>query len=309
MTMDLLAGRGLDESGVEDLRRSPRVRLLFESAELVMGEFHCGPDDVRWHEENCAEQGNLVVFPGTSVVIQHAGREPVVAGPNQLMLYNWHQTYLRRLLDPRGDHCIFLLIAPALLSEAAGGVDNFCFSATHAPMSAAAYLLNRLIVRRLEDEEPRDHLEVEETLFCLLSYAVASDGAVQGAKEMRVRERTRAQHARLVEGTKAFLAERVTERLTLAEVAGEMLVSPFHLARVFRAGTGFALHEYQNQLRLRLALERVLEPDANLTTVALELGFASHSHFTDSFRRTFTLAPSRIRKMSTITEARSLLPS
>jgi hypothetical protein len=93
----------LDERRVDTLRRNPRVRLLFENPDVLVGEFHCHPNDSRWREENCADVGNLVVFPGTSVVIQHAGREPVVTGPNHLMLYNRDQTYFRRLLDPRGD--------------------------------------------------------------------------------------------------------------------------------------------------------------------------------------------------------------
>jgi AraC family transcriptional regulator len=295
----------LDERRVDTLRRNPRVRLLFENPDVLVGEFHCHPNDSRWREENCADVGNLVVFPGTSVVIQHAGREPVVTGPNHLMLYNRDQTYFRRLLDPRGDHCVFLLVAPALLADA-GGADGFRFTATQAPMSAAAYLSHRLVVRRLQDDF--DRLEVEETLVRLISHAVAAERRVNGA-ERPARKRTRGRHTRMVEETKAFLAARVADKLTLGEIAREMLVSPFHLARVFRAQTGFGLHQYRDQLRLRAAFERLFDTDVDLSSLALELGFASHSHFTDSFRRTFKLAPSRLRQMSTITEARPLLPT
>jgi AraC family transcriptional regulator len=298
---------GVDERNLQGLRLNPRVRLLFESDEVVLGEFHCGPEDPRWKEENCAEPGNLVVFPGTSVVIQHAGREPVVTGPNHLMLYNHQQTYFRRLLDPRGDHCVFLLAGPALLAEAAGE-DDFHFSATHTPMSAAAYLTHRLVVRRLQ-EQPHDPLEVEETLIRLISHAVRVERAAKADDGHSGRERTRALHRRIVEETKALLAARVADKLTLREIGRELHVSPFHLARMFRAQTGFALHEYRNQLRLRTAFERLFDADLDLGLLALELGFASHSHFTDSFRRSFTLAPVRVRKMSKITEARALLPA
>jgi AraC-like DNA-binding protein len=49
------------------------------------------------------------------------------------------------------------------------------------------------------------------------------------------------------------------------------------------------------RLRLHASLERVAEPGSDLTAVALDLGFASHSHFTAAFRRSFGLTPSALR--------------
>jgi AraC-like DNA-binding protein len=221
------------------------------------------------------------------------------------MLYNRDQTYRRRLLDPRGDHCVFLLVAPGLLAEAAlvSEPDDFQFSASHGPATAAAYLLHRLVVRHLESGKVRDRLELDEALYRLVFAAVGADRSLNGGRRRPVRERTRADHARLAEETKALLSRHVAENLSLREIAAEMHTSPFHLARVFRAQTGYAVHEYRNQLRLRLSLDRIFESGQNLVEIALELGYASHSHFTDSFRRAFKAAPSRFREMPTIAEA------
>jgi AraC-like DNA-binding protein len=71
--------------------------------------------------------------------------------------------------------------------------------------------------------------------------------------------------------------------------------SPFHLARIFQQRTGVPVHRYLTQLRLRAALERLADGADDLTALALELGFSSHSHFTDSFRREFGCAPSTVR--------------
>jgi AraC-like DNA-binding protein len=70
----------------------------------------------------------------------------------------------------------------------------------------------------------------------------------------------------------------------------------FHLARTFKARTGFSLHGYRNQLRLRAALERLRDPKAALIDIALDLGFSSHSHFTETFRRNFGKTPSAVRE-------------
>ncbi len=55
------------------------------------------------------------------------------------------------------------------------------------------------------------------------------------------------------------------------------------------------MHRYLTRLRLRAALEKLAEPRVDLTVLALDVGFSSHSHFTRSFQREFGLAPSQAR--------------
>jgi AraC family transcriptional regulator len=89
-------------------------------------------------------------------------------------------------------------------------------------------------------------------------------------------------------------------------VAAALYVSPFHLARVFRARTGFSLGGYVHGLRLRRAVERLAaEPDVDLSRLALELGYCSPSHFSDRFRTAFGAPPSALRgtQLRTIMEA------
>jgi AraC-like DNA-binding protein len=51
-------------------------------------------------------------------------------------------------------------------------------------------------------------------------------------------------------------------------------------------------------LRLRLALERLLDPGTDILTLALELGYSSHSHFTSAFRRCYGCQPSVWRRLA-----------
>jgi AraC family transcriptional regulator len=295
-------GARIEEAALAHVRADPAVRVLFESRQIVVGEFHCAPDDPRWSQENVTEEGHFVAFPGTSVVIQHAGSEPAVASRNEVVLYNPDQTYRRALLDPSGDHCAFLMLAPGLVGELAaafgraqdGGRGRFVSRV--GPVAPATFLLHRLVVRALRrrEAEALDRLRLEEALYRLV-YEAACVGFRTGRPRRRTRRRQTAKaHALVVEETKALLARRFAERLTLADIAAAVLVSPFHLGRIFRERTGFGVHEYRDQLRLRLALERVLERDVRLCALAVELGYSSHSHFTDSFRRVFGVPPSAI---------------
>jgi len=79
------------------------------------------------------------------------------------------------------------------------------------------------------------------------------------------------------------------------DVAAAVGVSQFHLARVFRAETGTSLHQYLLRIRMERALTRLGEGERQLSRLALELGFSSHSHFSAVFRRHFGESPARAR--------------
>jgi AraC-like DNA-binding protein len=55
------------------------------------------------------------------------------------------------------------------------------------------------------------------------------------------------------------------------------------------------LYRYQLRLRLARALERLPGTD-DVAALALELGFASHSQFTNRFRATYGTTPSAWRR-------------
>jgi transcriptional regulator GlxA family with amidase domain len=99
----------------------------------------------------------------------------------------------------------------------------------------------------------------------------------------------------VVEEAKAEMTSRFAEHLTVEELATSIHVSPYHLTRVFRRRTGFGLHEYLDQLRLRAALQRILDGQHDLAGLAADLGFSSHSHLSASFRRAFGVPPSGAR--------------
>ena len=94
-----------------------------------------------------------------------------------------------------------------------------------------------------------------------------------------------------------MVAPRVSQRLTLTSIARAVDCSVFHLCRSFRRATGLTLHAYRDEVRLRLALERLERGERDLSRLALDLGYSSHSHFTAAFRRSFGAPPSSARKL------------
>ena len=74
-----------------------------------------------------------------------------------------------------------------------------------------------------------------------------------------------------------------------------MGASPAYLTHLFRQVEGIPLHRYLTQLRLARALAELPHAD-DLTTLALDVGFSSHSHFSASFQRAFRITPSEFRR-------------
>jgi AraC family transcriptional regulator len=281
------------------------VRIVYETPWLALGEFHCEPEDRRWSEENRADEGHFVVFPGTPVRIAQDGHDPVVATPNNVMFYNRHQTYRRALVSARGDHCVFVLLSPQALEEVARAfvpelkdpeIAPFPFS--NGPCAAGTYLAHRMLLHHLYSAPAPDELFVEECLYGLVGDAVIRSFGTAQRNEGPRRSTTRAAHAEMVEEAKLVLSARLRDRLTMEELAATLFTSPFHLARVFRQRTGFSMHAFRTQLRLRSSLGPVCDTHPSLTDIAADLGFSSLSHFSDSFRRVFGLPPSIARARS-----------
>jgi AraC family transcriptional regulator len=270
-----------------------RSRVLLEMPELTLGDFACASGDRMWDEVNDIGPQPHVVFPRTHVLIAQDGAEPVLATPNHVVLYRSHQRYRRGLRDARGDRSLWLEVSPELFERAPTG--------PAVPSDAGTYLLAVTVARHLLTEAP-DRLLAEEAALRLLADAFEAGTSPQGA----ARPRTRRGHAELAEAAQELLTERMAERLSLASLAAALHVSPFHLARVFRARTGFSLSGYVHGLRLRAAVERLTaEPDTDLSRLAVELGYYSPSHFCDRFRAAFGRPPSAVRgaQLRTIVEA------
>ena len=89
---------------------------------------------------------------------------------------------------------------------------------------------------------------------------------------------------RLLVRTKAYLEAQLAEPIRLADVSGAVGASPAYLTSVFRQVEGVPLHRYLTQLRLARALVELPHAD-DLTALAFDVGFSSHSHFSATFRR------------------------
>ena len=110
----------------------------------------------------------------------------------------------------------------------------------------------------------------------------------------RLEPRARSQPTPLVRNAKAMLHGRYREKLSLSDVAHALDVSPVYLTQAFARAEGVPLYRYIVSLQLARAMLRL--PDCeDITTLAMDLGFSSHSHFSTAFKSFCGLTPSAFR--------------
>lgn len=271
----------------------PPARILYQSDFAMIGSWRC-PVTSPWFHNSGPAKNHVIVFPRTAVRIRHARHDEIFADPTVATLYNRGDDYERVAVSKRGDECEWFAVAPEVLVEAvhASGTafpdERRPFGVTHTSVSNDVYVTQRKLVIRVTGMNRPEPLEVDETVFGIL------DGLVSTLAEPPAPKTPGERHVRLADRVRELVAQHFTEQLRLMHLAAECQVSPWFLAKVFRRVTGLTVHAYQDRLRLHRALELIVD-SSDLASVALDLGYSSHSHFTASFRRTFGTTPADFR--------------
>jgi len=279
--------------------QAPADRIIFATESVTVGAFRCAIDHPSFRDSGPIQQ-DCFVFPRTAVVIHHCGARPFVADPTIVTLYNRRQRYERRPLSPDGDRCDWFAVSNDVLRGAlahrdpAAADDERPIRFMHAPSDSATYLEQRQLFTDVSGSGNTETLAIEERVVTLLERVLT---LAYGESRRCADDRDRRRLTELAERAKQWMAPRATSRLTLGRIADAVGCSVFHLCRSFRRATGLTLHAYREHVRLRLALERIGSGERDLSRLALDLGYSSHSHFTAGFRRAFGAPPSAARKL------------
>jgi AraC family transcriptional regulator len=275
---------------------------LLEVPDLSFAELWCPPDDPEWGEDNYLTR-HIVALPSTPVWQSHDGAERRLFNQNHALFHHPGSEYRRERFQGVGYRCLFLVPAGSLLGEMVGegdpattGSTIIRFPASSGALDGRTFALSRMAAGYLRSG-PSDPNSARELLYVVLRGALGASRLPLSSGRPTCGA-TRRARMEIVEEAKRALTERMTDQVSLDELARGLFTSAYHLARLFRATTGFSVHGYQVQLRLRAGLERIQSPSADIGAVGLQLGYSSASHFTSSFRRAFGLTPSGVRAFS-----------
>jgi PAS domain S-box-containing protein len=96
-----------------------------------------------------------------------------------------------------------------------------------------------------------------------------------------------------------LIEERLSEKISVKEMAREVGLSESHFSRTFKHITGETPHQFALRLRLeRASAELARSSAADIAGVAAEYGFFDQSHFTREFRKKFGITPGELLRRS-----------
>jgi AraC family transcriptional regulator len=95
-----------------------------------------------------------------------------------------------------------------------------------------------------------------------------------------------------------WLEAHLDQPLTLGAMAREARQSEYHFARMFRLSFGVPPHVWLHARRIARARQLLTAGALPLTEIALACGFASPSHFSNRFRQSCGVSPSRYRALT-----------
>ncbi|MEL6186166.1 MAG: AraC family transcriptional regulator [Myxococcota bacterium] len=273
------------------------VEEIVEAEGICVGRFWCPPESGLWRRENRIERGPSFVVPMTGVEIAPAGERPLVTSAARVMFYNSDATYRRRLLSPVGDRCVFVGLTDDAVREVLeahgvepGGRASETFRWSWGPLGSRTFLGAQALFRRAF--RGMDAEVLREGALALFDAAVAAAEALHRGRDPQPLG-PRARDA--VDETLRHLVRTPDDRSTLAELGARVDLSPYHLARSFRAATGWSVHACREAIRVACAVER-LGSRERLVDIAFDVGYSSHSHLTQAFHRVLGDSPSGVRR-------------
>jgi AraC-like DNA-binding protein len=169
-----------------------------------------------------------------------------------------------------------------LASEAELPISELGFQ--HALISDA-HLLEKFQNAHEVAEQGVDGLEQESVMVEFLTDVLA---------RLATKKPSYGREHKAVQQIKDYLEDYATHAVSLDDLKSVTGFSSHHLLKVFKQHTGLSPHQYQTQLRMRLAYQKVLSGTAS-KDLATDVGFFDQSHFIKVFRRYYGTTPAKLK--------------
>lgn len=256
-------------------------RVLFTSDLVTIADHNgCGCQQ-GWHEGGRTSRKVTLVRRG--VYTCEGGGEELVVDGLTAAVYNGYSDYSIDYPAGQVPDSTYLDPGPELMDEAFP-TDRF-----HTLVSPATALKHHRLHAhaRVANADP---LALEEAALDLLADLSESIGErpVCGPAGLRVRRR--------LDHVRGLMMAEPDVNHRIADLAREAGCSPFHFARLFRRETGCSVRAYRLRQRLALVMDRLAQGADDLAGVALDCGFAHHSHMTAACHSILGLTPSDLRR-------------
>jgi AraC-like DNA-binding protein len=194
--------------------------------------------------------------------------------------------------NTHGWHYLMAYIDRKIVDDVATGIwgsRNGSFS-FNAPVTYDDRLAGELLsTLKILASQECNAVETQSILYATLSKLLIRHGDIRTA-----RRRVPADHPRVHRACE-FMYENAGRHITLADIAAEVGLSPYHFLRMFKGVVGLSPHVFLNQCRVERA-RAAIEENADLAEAALISGFSDQSHMSRRFKEIYGTSPGRYRQ-------------
>jgi AraC family transcriptional regulator len=215
--------------------------------------------------------------------VWHVGREAVFADPTALLRTDAGESF--RITHPHGgDESLVITPSPQVLAELSERTERAKLLGRRRAFIAPARA--QLIAHALSVDPMTagDGLTADECLMQLFESMAAGGEALRAPRD-----------GSLVRRALEYVHDTAVTQLSLQAIATALDVRASYLTHAFTRCTGQPLYRYVTGLKLVRALQRIGTTRDDLTHIALDLGFNSHSHLSAAFKARYGLSPSQWR--------------
>ena len=110
-----------------------------------------------------------------------------------------------------------------------------------------------------------------------------------------IRLATRVEIYRRLHRAKDFIDFCFNKNITLAEMAEQAFLSPYHVLRLFKNLFQETPYQYLTRKRLQAAKDLVLRTKKSIAEICFEVGFQSLGSFSWLFSKHYNVSPSKLR--------------
>ncbi len=268
-------------------------RTLGSGAGWHLDDVICGfgPHDRPFEEEH---QTVCIAAVTQGTFNYRSSHGKALLAPGTLLLGNHHHAFECSHDHSAGDRCVSFHFTPAFIEEVAAavpGVRRADFALPRLPPQPALLPLFAAMTAARDGAPTTDDAAEYEEIALRLAGAVL---AILADANRRFASPT-ARDTRRITAALQRIEAQTEESLSLAALAREAAMSPYHFLRTFRAVVGLTPHQYLLHLRMTRAAVRLRRTAEGVSAIAFAEGFNDLSTFNRRFARVMGATPSAYR--------------
>lgn len=246
-----------------------------------------GPHDRPYEEQHDC----MCIAAVTEGTFQYrSARGAAVLGPGALLLGNEGTCFECGHEHGTGDRCLAFDLSPELLESVVAAVPGARRAAFDVPKLPPLRTLAPLLAASEAARLDGDGTAFEELTLRLVGAVVA----ILAEHHVAIPTPCPRDERRVTSALRRIEAD-APELLSLAELAREAGMSPYHFLRTFRQIVGVTPHQFLLRTRLHRAAVRLRVSDDSISGIAFDAGFNDLSTFNHHFRRVMGMTPSAYR--------------